>query len=809
MQSIFAVTSNVQQWRRRYPRIFLLLVFAFVFLPIYVPLLLGIDLYVAGDTMGFNYPPLKALRGFSIRSLLADPYSGRGFPWIATYGTLDPIAHILRLVFDEYVTLAWLCYIYIVLGAWLFSLYLRRLGRSDVAAFIGALLYVGAFFWVADGDYPLASSLPLFAGLLLGSTLLRMHPIRAFAMLSFTIAYAWVGGHFNFVPLMITAVAVMTVINGFLHTGSWLARGKPFIIFCCATFLGTAIGLVKLIPAFANIAFSERAGGLSVESAGRASIPLSALYTAVFPYLTIPFMSGELGLFFFGATGLLLLIVGLLQRNRLARLAIWGMAFCILIALPHSPLYAFIQSLPFFSFLRAPRRWLLVAYACLGVITAVAADDVLMGKLRYVRGTSKVLLSIGITAAIGSVVVTLVDIFAGVSIIATAQNYFDAHIYAQTSGLPIEHYHRHIAQLWTQSVEHASLFSPRFVVPLIGLLITGWVMLRIFPRTQQKSFLLAALSVASLIPSFFFYHPRSSYVEFEESKRIWSTANLGDAYVLPLFPGIADQAVRTGVVGEVAEERVRYQIGLLVPNTQAIAEVRGIDFYQPIQPRRMGRLLAALGSNAAPAPVTEKLALASIPLEEKIDVFMRRLPLMQRLGVQYVASVWDLPTPLTLAHSLSFVERLPDIKLYKLPDTQPLAYMSSYIRVQNVDEDAAIAYLRDAESVDPTLIECTSCMYGERAQIPGRVEVTEHFDTSIDIEVDTEVSGYLTVLLPRLPGWRAYVDGTQVNTGIADGMFWAVPVPGGKHSVQLKITYATLFIDSLRMLINKADLQLL
>lgn len=808
MQHIFLERAiiGVTNFMKRYPRTFLLLAYAVVLFPLYVPLLIGVLIYVPGDTLGFNYPPLKALQSFSITSLLADPFSGRGFPWLVTYGTLDPIAHILRILFDPYVTLAWLCYLYLILGAWLFSLFLRRHALSIGASFIGGLIYMGAFFWYADGDYPLASSLPFFAGMLFASSFLRTHPLRAFLGLSLTIGYAWLAGHFNFVPFMVIAIAVISFMQS-VHSSehSIFKRVQPFFLFCVATAIGSLIGLIKLIPALATVAHSIRAGGLSVDTAGQATLMISGLYTALFPYMTIPFLDGELGMLFFGAAGLALLIIGALQRSRKVRLAIWGLAICLLITMPYSPLYTFIQTLPFFSFLRGPRRWLLLANACVGFIAACAADDIQFGRLQYVRGTGRVLLIIGGAAAIASVAISAIDAFYGEAIVRSAQQYFDAHYYAQTSGLPLEHYHRHIAQLWKSAVGNFSLMSLRFMAPLIGLLLTGWVLHYRILRMGNRLPLLACIVIFSFLPSFFLYHPKTPAAELSEIRQIWSKASLGEAPVLPLLSGIADQIVRTGVVGDNPSERVRYQIGLLVPNTQSLVGIHSVDFYQPIQPRRMGRLLAALGSAGAPAPTEERLILGKTTPEEKIQTISERLGLIERMGVAYVSSVWDVPAPFVHHQSLSFVKRLPDIQLYKVPNPNPFAFIPSSITIQTPNEESAIAYVRDMPNTSPALIECVSCEAGEEEQGSGSVVVAQNAPTSVVLDVDVSSDAFMKVLRPRLPGWRVYVDGIPTKTAIGDALFFAIPVPAGEHELRLEITYSTLLIDSAKQLLCQCD----
>lgn len=787
---------------RRFPRCSSLCGYALLFLPLYLPLLLGLVLYAPGDTFGFSYPALSAVRPFSIDSLLADPFSGRGFPWLVSYGTFDPVAHLLRVFFDGIQALAWICYLYMVLSAWFFSLFLRRSGRSEAAAFLGGLLYAGAFFWVADGDYAFPFTLALFPAMLFTATFARARPLRTFLLLTLLVAYGWVAGHFNFVPIILVGMTAVTAVASWCSTDqSLLRRARPFLLYCIAAAAGSLLGLARVLPAIAYLQLSERAGGLSVEAAGKAALTLSGIVTAFFPYVTIPFLPGEIGMLFFGAAGLGLLAVGVLQSERPLRFALLGLAVVLLIALPHSPLYAFIQSLPFFSFLRTPRRWLFLGNACIAFIAASASDGIGGGQKRFVRGTGTAWLAIGAAVAALSGIVLLVDALAGSAIIAAAQRYFDAHLFAQTSGLPLDHYHRAIARLWQESVAQASPLSPRFLFPLLGLLLTGWTFRTVLPRARQgETVALLLLSVATILPPFFFLYPKTSPRFLDEARRLWSEAGIGSSSVMPVFAGIADQTVRTGVVGDDPAERVRYHPGILVPNTQALVGIRSIDFYQPIQPRRMARLLAALGSNAAPAPVDERLSFAKLPLEEKLRMFAERLPLLQRLGVQYVASVWALPPPFFHVRSLPFVARLPAVQLYRVPDARPAFSVPSRVLLRRPDEDAAMAFLRDAATRDPALIECVACEEGERAQTAAKISVEGESDTAASVRIETPEDVFLLVQRPRLPGWRVTVDGMPVRTAIGDGFFFAVQVPAGTHDVRLTITYPSLLLDSAKML---------
>ena len=54
------------------------------------------------------------------------------------------------------------------------------------------------------------------------------------------------------------------------------------------------------------------------------------------------------------------------------------------------------------------------------------------------------------------------------------------------------------------------------------------------------------------------------------------------------------------------------------------------------------------------------------------------------------------------------------------------------------------------------------------------------------IDADMERDGWVVTSLAAWPGWRAYVDGKQVKTRIANHAFTAVYVPAGRHRIRMK-----------------------
>jgi hypothetical protein len=762
----------------------------------------GASVYVAGDTVGFNYPPLEALRPFSLTSLLADPWSGQGFPWLVTYGTFDPIAHILRVALGAPATLAVLCYLSFVMGTWLAALLFRGWGCSVMGAFLGAIIYAAAFFWTGDGDYPLALSLPLYPLALLlfekGST----HPVRTAILFSLITAYGWLAGHFNYMPLILFATSVFVLrrasVDIHRHWSTVLACGV-------GAMCGTLLASIKLLPALAYVQLSERAGGLSVSAGTRGALGLSSLVSSLFPFLRIPLIGGT-GNIAIGSMGIVLLCCGLLLRRNWSKWPTLAIALVVIIALPASPLFVVLQHIPFFSFLRGATRWLFLGYLPAGFLAARAAETFADGDGKNVRAAvGWVMVVVSSVILLLSLTVTILHAFFTERVLAWGVAYFDAHLLQYTSGLPLDHYHRVIERTWETLSASVSLASPLFLLPLAGLFAAAYVLLS--PRISQRTHgwqisLFLLLTLCTAIPPLAFNHPRAPASIIDDVRTSFVKISLPAGNVLPVMPAFADYVERGSRVQDVPDEQLRYTLSLLTPNSQALTKVRSIDFYQPIQASRMARILAVLGSDTAPAPDSERLVQLPLPLEDRLQLFVDRVPLMRILNVEAVVSAWELPKPFEPLSELQPVPSLSPLHIYRLPSPRTLVYSPSSIDVVRPDEDRAMQWLRDLREDDRTLIECSAC---DETTNPGAIGTVTTSNLAVSFDTNSDADQWVVISRPRIPGWRVSIDGVPVATAIANGMYFGVRVPTGHHHVECAMSYSSLFIDSMKFLLTKRD----
>ncbi|MDW8317259.1 MAG: YfhO family protein [Anaerolineae bacterium] len=131
-----------------------------------------------------------------------------------------------------------------------------------------------------------------------------------------------------------------------------------------------------------------------------------------------------------------------------------------------------------------------------------------------------------------------------------------------------------------------------------------------------------------------------------------------------------------------------------------------------------------------------------------------------------------------------------DVKVYRLADTLPRAYL--VFRGQTAqDDEGALAALADpafdpAQGVvllGPELAEAGLAEEPSAGTGGGRVEVISSAAERLALRVEADAPGFLVRTESWYPGWQATVDGRPAPLLRANLLFQAVPVPAGSHEV--------------------------
>jgi hypothetical protein len=143
-------------------------------------------------------------------------------------------------------------------------------------------------------------------------------------------------------------------------------------------------------------------------------------------------------------------------------------------------------------------------------------------------------------------------------------------------------------------------------------------------------------------------------------------------------------------------------------------------------------------------------------------------------GLEPLDEIASIPSPL-----------VRPVRVFRVPDPLPRVFVVGGVR--NPGSDASPGILLDP-GFDPSrevLLTDTPSRPADPAH-RGEARLLElGFDT---VRVDVESSGpaHLVLLDAWDPGWRASVDGTPAPVRRANYAFRAVPVPGGRHLVELR-----------------------
>lgn len=124
------------------------------------------------------------------------------------------------------------------------------------------------------------------------------------------------------------------------------------------------------------------------------------------------------------------------------------------------------------------------------------------------------------------------------------------------------------------------------------------------------------------------------------------------------------------------------------------------------------------------------------------------------------------------------------LRVYGVPGPLPRAYVVSGTRV--ADGDAAFAALVDPD-FDPRreIVLATGVASPPDSGFTGGARVAELAADHARLEVELSAPGYAVLVDAYDPGWRATVDGSAAAVLRANVAFRAVPVPAGRHVVEL------------------------
>jgi hypothetical protein len=792
-----------------------------------IPLLLLLSRLLTGQRLLADPDSLSHL--YATHTLLATPaawlsglalwntYNFHGFPtFLGETASVAPLTLFFKTFLHPLLAYHWSIFFHFLLGGFFFSLLLlRRLSTSPLAAFLGGFTYIVSLWWILP-FFSMVPVLPVFPLLLWCAIDLSAHRRRSFLISTLLLTYAWYSVHYILLPFLWVAgfsVAAFCTWKSQKRTG--LLMLSILLLFSASIIISTFFALPKLLPALLYAELSTRGGGLTWEAASIESIGFLTPLHYLFPYLELPFLYfGEapvfVGVFSLACAATALITLRSSRQPEHLRYTILALAtayfLSLLIALKYSPLFLLIHKLPVFSYLRGAGRWLILGNLALSALVAVGFDVLLKEEAASSRLIiAKIALwTVGIVLALGLVVHSMLTFF-GETVFSSLKDIFDTHLYTRTSGLPPEHYHNIIRDYLQQIADQFNPLFPRSGLPLLSLVLLGLlVSKRLWLKLgASRAILLIATSVGSSIPILSLYHrtiPRDGF-----PPDIVTSAYLNDhpGEVFSVFPNFAKFLTLDRLDGNI-ETSNRFSMELLVPNRNLWYRVKSIDYFDNIMARRMGKLLAYIGSEQVPLSGLAKLPL---PLKEKIDLLLSRKQILDVLNTKTLLSIWPLRHPeLQLVRKEVITEYKIPLRVYENRTARPFAYFADAVTSIEENEDHAFSMLTEGEwKGRKTLIECRKPCPSLTPTGRGRTEILEERPTKIVLKTQTREWEWLVVSVNNLPGWSVTMDGKEVQPSIAMTTFFGVPVPKGEHIVTMEFTYGRLLRDSIQW-VSKAFL---
>ena len=155
------------------------------------------------------------------------------------------------------------------------------------------------------------------------------------------------------------------------------------------------------------------------------------------------------------------------------------------------------------------------------------------------------------------------------------------------------------------------------------------------------------------------------------------------------------------------------------------------------------------------------------------------------LGVRYVIGSKDVVLDWS-KFTLAF-DGDPDVNIYRNSTALPRAFVVHEAVVAAGHEDAWQRI--HAAGFDPgssvVLESGEPLATGPASGQTAGVTVISYETDAAEFDVDSPAAGYLVISDPFYPGWQAHIDGERAPLLRADYAFRAVPVPAGRHRVEL------------------------
>jgi hypothetical protein len=154
--------------------------------------------------------------------------------------------------------------------------------------------------------------------------------------------------------------------------------------------------------------------------------------------------------------------------------------------------------------------------------------------------------------------------------------------------------------------------------------------------------------------------------------------------------------------------------------------------------------------------------------------------LMNMYNVRYILSFW----PVAFTDEARLLKKVGQVFLYENLGAYPRAYLVRNVRtVRTIDEAKRLMLSADFKPEHEALLyEAVSI--SNKDSVSGTVTVTDYATNVVEMNVSTSTDAVLVFSDSYYPGWKAEIDGSEVDVFQANITQRAVVVPAGEYSVR-------------------------
>jgi hypothetical protein len=753
----------------------------------------------AKDTITFSYPYQAELS----RSLRAGDFplwsKSANFPVFAeSQGAYAHPLHLLLIaVFPPWVASNLFLLIHVYLALLFTYLFCRETGLGRAAATLAALTFgLSGFFLARLGIYTIITNGVWLPGLLwFAARYARTGRPREMLLFTGGAALAVLAGQFQLaVYSVLTASAYLLYVNRKKWRSTLLVLGGVAVVLVGLTAVQTLPTLELLLNS--HRASAERAGDYSLwppqllqllvpDLFGRAPHPPYAP-TDNAPLDTYWGRGSYVeSAFYVGVVPLVLAFAAAIKRREPFWIIVTAVSAVVAFG-AYTPLFKLYETVPPFNLFRGPSRFLFMATMGLAVLAGRGLDDFRRKPTRLYLWTGLVVL----LAAVGTVSalrlsLPFVEKFAyGKAETKAAE--MAAEGYDESESLTA--YRVKAEEMTSRAVAAADPLRGPYLVQLTFLVGTALLLWTGYKKKPSAEVLVPALLVLLTAADLHYYNrdlnPTTPVRNVREPP---TTAELV----------IDDEPGRTFSTGFELADDTRLGLGLIHENTHLIW---GLDCTVPRTSLREKNQLAYFV--ALEEVYTKELdALAG----RRVKTTPTTLAPFSALNVRYFIRRAPLDTT-----GVRLLGEAGPYKVYANGGATPRAYLLGNAHVEE-DTDKAIEYIFSGE-FDPAFdVVLERPVDFDRGSIsyPIEAEIVEYSNNEAIIEYESPAPAVLYFSDLYYPGWRAELDGEEVEILRANVVGRAVEAPAGRHVVKfyyLPLSFTAGFIVTCAFLIAYAGL---